>query len=732
MKTTMKNSTIRLMLLGLILTAVVVYALVTVGCSDRVSGTRFQNQAPVVQFVNVPPDSLRVSRNPVVYWYGTDVDGQVKAFRYIVKSVDDLHGFTPAVFARDSLNGYDSTDFVYLTVSVTDPKTSNTVQMSADLDNPVNAYVPQYIFLQAFDDQWLSSTYVWKLILRNDNPPKSFISVTQGDTFVDPFINSVLSGGAITGVRIGWRGEDLIDYPSDPPPFQFRWKFFGPYEYDTATTNDEIDLLKSQFVKRVFISADGQVYYIGQHDTIFRCDTTFVPPNVVVSCDTILVDTIRADGALGSLDTRLMVDDPTFLASTYNRVVDSSPSWILTTRDTLFNVFRNNQDTATNQRVFILWVTCRDDAKVEDLAPAFKELYVIDPKFERDVLVVDFSKVSDGVRYNAPYRENRPAKTDTITDSAKAYWDNAIAKWNPSVDFSKKTDYYYTNAYQDALPLDVLLKYKLMILYNDNVTTSGITTDGRPSQMGRNIYTAIDAGINAFLTMRAPAYSKNNMLPSSLPFEPPLDVYYQSYFGVQSMVFTSWLSWLVYLSDTRPEPVRIEDFIGAYSLKPDKWPDLALDTALFHRRYRWQTYQNGLYVWTDSIAALPEVDWTSRSYGTEPMYLYKSRFGTRGHFLGNDYTFDGSPVAHRLDAGLFRTVHCNFTTPGMDTLQAQVFLDTVLNWLYDEYLTAPPTATRYPGAAAAKTIEQVRTMSEARRLEARQEAAWRHQDASGE
>jgi len=731
MKTTMKNSTTRLWLLGLILAAVLVYALVTVGCSDRVSGTRFANQPPVVQFVNVPPDSLKVSRNPVVYWYGTDVDGQVRAFRYIVRSVAQLHGLTPAEFARDSLNTYDSTAFVYLTVSVTDPKTSNIVQMSADLDDPVNTYVSQYVFLQAFDDQWLGSAYVWKLILRNDNPPEAFISVTQGDTFTDPFINSVPAGGAITGVRIGWRGEDLIDYPSDAPPFSFRWKFFGPYEYDTTTTNDEIDLLKAQFVKRVFVSADGQVYYIGEHDTIFRCDTTFVPPNVVVTCDTILVDTIRSDGALGSLDTRLMIDDPAFLASTYNRVVDSSPGWILTTRDTLYNVFRSEVSSVTRQRVFLLWVTCRDDANVEDLSPAFKELYVIDPKFERDVLVVDFSKVTNNVRYNAPMRTGL-AIFDTVRDSAKNYWAAVIKKWNPTVDFSKLTDYYYTNPRGDVLPLDVLLKYKLMVLYNDNVTTAGITDAGRPSQMGRNIYTAIDAGINAFLTMRAPTYSKANILPSGLPLEPIIDAFYQTYFGVETVVHTSWLSWLVFLDETRPVPVRIEDFVGAYSLNPAKWPDLTMDTTLFHRRYWWREDFNGLFRWIDTIAALPEVDWTSRAYGTEPMYLYKSRFGTRGHFLGNDYTFDGSPVAHRLDAGLFRTVHCNFTTLGMDSLQSQVFLDSVLNWLYDEYLTAPPTATRYPGAAAAKSIEQIRALSEARRLEARQEAVWRRQTPAGD
>ncbi|MEW6050091.1 MAG: hypothetical protein AB1644_03395 [Candidatus Zixiibacteriota bacterium] len=730
MRNTMSSSTARLILVGFILATVAVYALVATSCSDRVSGTRFQNQPPVVQFVNVPPDGVSTSRNPVVYWFGTDADGQVKVFRYIVRTVTELNGRTPEEFARDSLPGYDSSKFVYLTVTVEEPKTANTVKMSADLSDPVRQYVQQYIFLQAIDDLGAGSAFVWKMMFRNDNPPQAFVSVLQGTTINDPFINSVFPGGAITGVRIGWRGEDLIDYPSDAPPFEFRWKFFGPYAYDTASSSDELDQLRAQFVKKIFVSTDAQVYFVGNNDTIFRCDTTFVPPNVVITCDTLLVDTVTKESPYGRLDSILTVDDPAFTSSPFYKVVDSSPGWLTTTRDSFFNVFKDAPSAETREETFVFWVTCRDDASVEDLAPSYQILYVLDPKFERDVLVIDFTKLSIGARYNAPVRGILNSR-DTTVDTARNYWANVIRKWNPSIDYSKAKDYLYPNGQSDRIDLQQVLRYKLLILYNDNVTKSGISTGVSASEMGEVIYTAIDAGVNAWLTMRTPIDSKPDYMAAALPQNPPVDAQYQRYFGVQTMIYSGWLPMAIQnLFYPTPPQTRIEDFVGAYSLQTNKWPDLSIDTTLLHRRIYWTPVIGGALAWRDTIASLPEVDWTSRSFGTEPMFLYKSRFGSRGHFLGDLFTFDGTPVAHRLDAGLFRTVHFNFTPLAMDTIAMQVVIDSVLNWLFDEYLQAPPTATRYPGAAIQMSVDDVRRNFEARQQQMREQAAWRHQHPS--
>ncbi|PWB75467.1 hypothetical protein C3F09_02415, partial [candidate division GN15 bacterium] len=72
-----KRFTSRLALLTIVGIVMILAATMQWGCSDRVKGTAYVNQKPVVYFVNVPPDSTRTSRNPLVHWVGADADGQV-------------------------------------------------------------------------------------------------------------------------------------------------------------------------------------------------------------------------------------------------------------------------------------------------------------------------------------------------------------------------------------------------------------------------------------------------------------------------------------------------------------------------------------------------------------------------------------------------------------------------------------------------------------------------------
>ncbi|HVP06453.1 MAG TPA: hypothetical protein VMS71_01325, partial [Candidatus Acidoferrum sp.] len=489
----------RLVPVLLVLVLVMVYSLIQFGCTNRISGTQTENKKPVVFFVNVPPESTKVSRNPVISWIGTDADGQVKYFRYLVVREDSLGGLTPAQFAAQRLPNLDSTLWTYLTVTVDNPMTSNSVKMSADLQNPVNHYYPQYVFLQAFDDKNLGSDIVWRLLLRNDNPPITFINAIVNGADNDtshPFINSVLPGGAITGIRLTWRGSDPIDHPKDPPPFQFQWKLLGPYQYNNTPT-DTFHLMIQKWVKKVFLANDGLVYAVGQGAKIVKCDTTLG----VANCDTILVDTIKTPGALGAFDSMLVMNDSFKNDSVYYRLVDSSTSadgsgWTYATTDTFWDAFRLRRGTITRQDKFIFWARCRDDASVPDPVPAWRGIDVVDPHYERGVLVVDLVKVSNTVRVNAPFR-----------DTARNYWTRMLTQWatdrGPSFAqdtfrFVRDTDYIFLNAgpYLDALPLLKVLAYKVMILYNDDIRASAIT---QSPTIGPPVYTGIDAGINTWV-----------------------------------------------------------------------------------------------------------------------------------------------------------------------------------------------------------------------------------------
>jgi hypothetical protein len=165
---------------------------------------------------------------------------------------------------------------------------------------------------------------------------------------------------------------------------------------------------------------------------------------------------------------------------------------------------------------------------------------------------------------------------------------------------------------------------------------------------------------------------------------------------------------------------RTEDFVGAHSLHPDRWPDINIDSELVATRYFWDPpgFNVGFH---DTLPCLPEVNWSVAGYGAEIMYLYKSIHGA-DHPLGNtgefDYVMEGTPVGHRFNPSLFRTVHFNFTPlaisnkPGNSTgsqeSEIQTLVDTVLNWLYDPSLIAPVSKERYPNAPVKLSISEQR------------------------
>jgi hypothetical protein len=167
-------------------------------------------------------------------------------------------------------------------------------------------------------------------------------------------------------------------------------------------------------------------------------------------------------------------------------------------------------------------------------------------------------------------------------------------------------------------------------------------------------------------------------------------------------------------------------------MRPDSWPDLPdlkIDTTLLHLRYWWNPYLDlpsleiyGPFKWGGAepgdprqiplppgLRALPEVNWASRSYGTEVLYLYKSWYGA-SHPLGETFNYQGSPVAHRLNAGIYRTAHFCFTPLAMDSIPMQQVLNGILEWLYEPDILAPPTEMRYSGSKVALPMAQARAL----------------------
>ena len=690
------------------------------GCSDRVKGTAYVNQKPVVYFVNVPPDSTRTSRNPLIHWVGADADGQIRQFRYVVvlrdsMKIDDSTYHTPNEYALGDLQSLPQSRWTYLQVvtdPVPDPQTQGIVRMSASLTDPVNTYIPQYIYLQAIDDRGLHSDVSWKLMFRNDNPPETYVQAVGYDELSNPFINAPTSGGLITGVRLRWYGEDVLDYPVDPPPFQFQWKMFGPYKYDSIT-GGEWRLLIDSFTVPVFVTNDAKVYRKGNNDTIFvYCDSVDTTGDSVVSyvCEQIIVDTIAVNNNYGRLGRLFLVDDTAFLADSLYRFVDSSRSadgtgWTNDVRDTLFNVYRNKPQEATTQMRFLFWARCRDDANVADLVPWYGPLGVIEPKYEREVAIIDFTKLSRAQRHNAPYRD---VDGSSSKDSAYTYWHRAMDGFaraclgQDTLGFDS-TDYIYINGRGDDIELTALLQHKVVIAYNDDCKNSNWYGTAGISRGALKIYKAIDAGVNVWFLMRAPFRGDfQDREQSYSPLRDRGDYQFVYYFPMEEVRYTGWSWWAGPLfTDTSRRQIRIEDFEGAQVINDESfshpgWPELAVDSANLKHRLSWNPFYP-LISHRDSLPYYAEVGWVVRRRGTDPLYLYRSRYGAN-HPLGTQFSYEGSPVAFRYGTSLFRTAFFCFTPLAMEDSSMQVVIDSIMAYLYDENLVAPAAINRYPNA----------------------------------
>lgn len=690
------------------------------GCAEKLAGTQKENQQPTVWFVNVPPESSQSSVNPIINWVGQDTDGQIAFFRFIVvremaigQAIGKPPEWHPASepltqtevdgFVNSVLNGYNDTLWTVLDVDLgsEDPQTSNIVPMSAEIDDPVLTYVPQFVFLQAFDEDGMGSEIAFRRFFRNDNPPDTRMVGFLED---NRFINAIVPGASTnTGIRLRWAGSDIIDYPTDPPDFEFEWRMYGPF------TDDQYTLLIDSFTVPVFVTNDAQVFRFNQEpvDTAYEiiydpisgdsigidtipiptyyevCDTSFVGGMEVVNCDTIFIDTITRANVYGYVDTILRVNDDDFINSAeYNVVAKNSDDgfgdpWVLDTRDSLYNVYESVPSDTTLQMSFVFWIRSRDDAKVPDLTPFFARVNVIDPRYERDVLVFDMAS---------------PASIQKGNDmAARHYWDTVVNLWaqtperiGDNIEFDYEIDFNTVQGLGNNATniLTAFLSHKLVILLQDDVRL-GAWSNNANNEAIQQVYVALESNVNMWLATRCPIGGYGEGAPPDAPVFSGADYY--SYFGVEQTVFSGWSWWALRELLTGQPSMRIEDFVGTYSLDPNRWPDLEIDTARLHALYNWGGI-SPYYDWDPAIGALPEVDWEVRTPNTEAIYLYKSLYGSDhplGIVDGVDYRMDGRPVAHRLNGGSFRTVQTMFSPMPFKRETADQFVFAMLSWLWE-------------------------------------------------
>ncbi len=464
------------------------------GCSKGFSGNSTDNSQPSVRFVNVPPDSSTFSRNPIINWVGTDVDGRIVEFRFVVAKVSDVPvGMTPEEYALT----IPFADWEVREVTLDDPANRATVPLAADSADPVNVILQQYVFLVAVDDIGAISSVVYRTFGRNNHFPDTRVIPPTPIGLVSGFVNVEKQQFGEGGIAVEWSGSDRLDFPGleEGVPLEFEWKLFGPYTVAEST------LVMDSFVVPLFLATD-RTYSIGETlvDTAFdftappdttdtvivairpdslgnTFDTTYVLTPHVDSVAVIIVDTTAAQRALlksfGVFDSvldmpRLIALDSILADSTQrpfvSRLVESSLDpvtgnpWTTDRDTTFFDLFRNDplidpvvqpllDDDSTRQNSFLFWARARDDAFVADPTPFFAFFPVIEAKHERDLLVISFDH--SGLAFNvqglsAPCVRNKIVRDEGVFGPLKATYARYIDGWMNGMVGSSKNDGFDT------------------------------------------------------------------------------------------------------------------------------------------------------------------------------------------------------------------------------------------------------------------------------------------------
>jgi len=742
----------------IIITVLFIGILVLSGCDPGgVSGKDRINTPPVVQFVNIPVEAAKFSSDTTIYWYGTDVDGFITSFQYSVV-VDSIVG-NPEVFIDTASDA--TFRWTVLNVELDDPQTNEKVKMSADIKDPVRKYVSSYVFLQAIDNLGAKSKIVYRMFLKNNHFPNTLITSRN---LTDPYVNTASRVGVLEGIRIGWSGEDPIDYPRNPPAFEFQWRFYGPYtDSEMVFINDSAN----HIIERVFLDLYGDIYHVGGSypviggaDTII--DSSAVPPETTITVDTtfIPVDTVHLaiGNPYGTFQNYFYLDSipdslNTLIDSSLN--VDGSP-WIFDQNVSIFDAYRNHQVDTTSQYNFVIWCQARDDSKVPDPIPGFSWVSVIEPKFERAAIVIDVAsyKSSNSGFWNWPIFPFSPYPKSTIPLVKKVIgemvnsWmgdDNAFDIYDTlsevvhqvSQGRTCRIEYGKYHATQDYYPIQMItkcesfgiqavnlrdiLKHKIIILIKDDV---GIGKLKMASPILLSVLDGLNAGMSCWAMLRSPFMDFADPTFGGTWQDVPIS--YTQYFGVVNMRYQGWHAAINQYDFGNPG-IRVEDFVAAEVLPQfaDSFPSLVVDTSLLENRYLWlpgpagineydfRCNENGQIL----VGALPEVGYVQKSLFAEAMYLFVSKYGnapisfTRicSRDVGHWWKSHGTVVGIRYNTGLFRTAHLSFSLLPFDSTTAQTVFNSMMDWLaVQPYIQTGKLA---PGAPAKLNVAALRNIS---------------------
>ncbi|MFQ5607791.1 MAG: hypothetical protein ACE5GA_07570 [Candidatus Zixiibacteriota bacterium] len=747
---------------------VVVGSLMYVGCSEGISGAGFRNAAPTVRFVNTPPAGSVFSRNEVISWVGSDVDGRIVEFRYVVVLEADIPStMTVGDFAQSLPTDDNYQDkFIVRAVTLDDPANNDVVAMSADFDDPVRTVVSQYLFLYAVDDKGAFSSVAFRQFGRINHHPE-----TRLEPFGLTFVNVTQQQFGSGGVPTVWDGSDDLDFPGDDePPLEFEWRLYGPYNRAEST------LIVDSMTTVVYVTTE-RTFQLGDtlYDTTFdftRADTvidmsdpnapdtiitvaiafTTTLPIILQNADSLKVlkrnshfDTVLVLSSLLALDPP---DSVRLVESSFNPL--SGEAWVKDENRTFLDIYRKDipvsgADT-TRELTFLFWVRARDDAFVPDPTPSFGIFNAIEARHERDLLVVDFNTTGVFKNINGIWM---PCSTDSAVTLGQASakkrvveyvsgWKAGLVGHTNAFAFDTGTfncfeddsnlvppdrkcsevdprfsspDYMFVQGFGLSgssgffgASLRDVLKHKVVIFLKEHVQNP------IPMRAGSNgekfLLSGVLDGINFWTMSRAPFLPRGFQHLEPVTYgtsDVQVPFIYSSIFGILGGAHQAWYGMAIFRDPARledstiPAVERNEDFVGAATsefFSSAEFPHLTVDPDRLRDGLRWVNTSicrdsRVHYPFLDTIAALPEVGFTipATILGTRAIYLYESLYGEQSYpFWALPFKdYEGTVVAVRRNAGLFRTSHWQISPLVMDSATFQVAFNSMMDWLFQPW-----------------------------------------------
>jgi len=601
--------------------------LLVAGCSNtEPEGIVPENKPPVVNIVNIPPNQSFFTQNPEVFWFGTDIDGYIIAYEYLVVRSDTLQALGVDPYSESELLDFSvSGTFEWLRIEVEQVEGSPTRQrIKLFAEEDPDSAVEQAFFVRAVDDDSARSVADVRLYSRSNNPPDTKISL--GGESIE-FWDLPDTTASYKGITIKWEGSDDLDFGGvggEEPTFEYYFQLFGPYDY---------------------------------------LDTTDL---------------------LGTIDT---LDQSKLIMTSIDTATNSE--WLTADQVTVFDLFRNEPvvDT-TRSGWFVAKSTARDDAFVPDPSPAFVAFKAVQPKFENELIVnltISWATANAFIvgAMNLDERMIMPGGTDTVTvfpvDSVTAYAREIFeaAGYGDALFFTP----------QDALitpTRELLARYRNYVLLDagpsegrreKTFTTTHFDVLAEYMDLGGNVWVWAPVPFAAFATTQTAKLV--GFTAQDMPTR---------YFDVKGMyvpkwsdLYAAWASQFACDPDTCWAPPPNDQLVRALAIQGKGFDDLVFDLErtwpyIVKREYEYQ------------YAGAPGTAYFARDLFSEPLFLIDSYYGDFVPDSLREYieSLQGRVCGLRYDARTFRSAVFGFSWWLLPKDQAVGVVEKMMAWFEEE------------------------------------------------